>query len=111
MSEEAFQSFEALRNDVAVKTARLCEHIESETDVKRVMALEALPCAADGGDIQRWLYLIETPFMTFPKYALGTTNAGNNDVRILMTCSAEWRVIEAFDEALKHGGVLPRESD
>lgn len=70
-----------------------------EQDVKAVRALQPLP---DG----RALYLIETPFMTFPKFAVGSTNAANDDVRILATCGALWSAEEQYEEFLKRGGDL-----
>lgn len=81
--------------------------LNEESDVKRVLALELLPATVPlGNDERRWAYLIETPFMTFPKFAWGTTNALNNDVRILGTCGAEWSAIEQFTALLAQGGEL-----
>lgn len=70
-----------------------------ETDVEAIHALQPLPNG-------RALYVIETPFMTFPKFAVGSTNAANDDVRILATCGALWCAEEQFDEFLKRGGDL-----
>lgn len=69
-----------------------------EQDVKAVRALQPL---ADG----RALYLIETPFMTFPKFAIGSTNEAIDDVRLISTCSAIWAAEERFAEILKAGGT------
>ena len=104
ISTAALQDFyPALVADVAALTEQLRLCLLNEADVQRVLALEPLPYAADE---QRWVYLIETPFMTFPKFAVGTTNAANNDVRILVTGGAEWSAIERFNTALEQGGVL-----
>lgn len=84
-------------------TTQLRERIENQADVLQVLGLELLPAAEDERG-ERWAYLIETPFMTFPKFAWGTTNALNNDVRIVGTCGAEWNAVEQFTEML--GGVL-----
>ncbi len=89
--------------DLAAQTEDLRQRLLQEADVQRVVALEPLEA---GGDDQRWVYLIETPFMSFPKFAVGTTNAANNDVRILVTGGAEWAAIERFNTALAQGGVL-----
>ena len=69
-----------------------------EQDVRAVHALQPLP---DG----RALYLIETPFMTFPKFAVGSTNEANDDVRVLSTCSARWAADERFADILNAGGA------
>lgn len=93
-------------------TQRLSWLISSETDVKRVVALEPLAFEPiPGAEAEpRWVFLIETPFMTFPKFAVGTTNATNTDVVTLMTCGSEWAATDAFNAALEHGGVLPPSS-
>lgn len=107
MSEEAFQSFEAVaETGHARETAMLRGFLEDQEDVRRVMALEVLPSS---GPLLRWLYLIETPYMTFPKYVVGTTNANNTEVEILLACGSEWAATDAFNVALEHGGQLPAE--
>lgn len=104
ISSAALVAFDAERlADLAAQTEDLRQHLLQEADVQRVVALE--PLEAGGAD-QRWVYLIETPFMTFPKFAVGTTNASNNDVRILVTGGAEWSAIEHFNTALAQGGAL-----
>lgn len=100
----ALQAFEPARAaDVKAQTEALRLHLMQEADVQRVVALEPLEPFSDD---QRWVYLVETPFMTFPNFAVGTTNAANNDVRILVTGGAEWAAIERFNTALAQGGVL-----
>jgi hypothetical protein len=99
-------SEEAVSSDAARATARVRGLIEDQDDVRRVVALERVE--SPGG--WRWLYLIETPFMTFPKFAVGTTDADNEDVQILTTCGSIWAAQESFNTALECGGVLPPES-
>lgn len=113
MSEEELASFLgqnasdlAASGGVERETARLRGLIEAEADVKRVMALEVLP----GGEPRRWVYLIETPYMTFPKFAVGTTNAENTEVSLLLTCGSEWAATAGFNQVLLNGGELPPEA-
>jgi hypothetical protein len=63
--------------------------IEREPDVKKLHRLEQC------GD--RFRYLIETPFETFPKFVIGTTDATNNDVRIEHSCGLQSTAEEAWD--------------
>jgi hypothetical protein len=56
----------------------LQSRMEHEDDVKRVVRLEPLGT--------RFRYLIETPFHTFPKFVIGTTDAEFSDVRIESSC-------------------------
>lgn len=53
-----------------------------ESDVRALHRLQAI----EGG---RWAYLIETPFMAFPRWVVGTTDARNDDVRIVLTCGLQ----------------------
>lgn len=69
-----------------------------EQDVRAVHALQPLPCG-------RFLYLIETPFLTFPKFAVGSTNAHNDHVEVHLKCGAMWAAHDRFFEILKAGGV------
>lgn len=103
MSESSSPSLQ--REDLSCATALLRGVLESEADVKKVWALEALP------EPGRWLYLIETPFMTFPKFAVGTTNQANSAVQILMTCGSVWAATDAFNLALASGGHLGLNAD
>lgn len=68
----------------------LRREIAGQADVRRVV--ELVPLA--GG---RFAYLIETPFETFPKFVVGTTDATNEDVRIGLRCGAEWSARDYFD--------------
>lgn len=56
----------------------LREIMAREEDVKRIVRLEPT------GD--RFRYLIETPFATFPKFVVGTTDEEFADVRIESRC-------------------------
>jgi hypothetical protein len=56
----------------------LRQKMESEEDVLRVVHL--VPC----GD--RFRYLIETPFKTFPRFVIGNTDAAFDDVRLECRC-------------------------
>lgn len=73
--------------------------IAREQDVRRVIALQPL---CDG----RALFLIETPFLTFPKFVVGTTNEHNDDVRLLVQSGARWSAESSFDETLNPGGAV-----
>ena len=65
--------------EVESTVERLRALICREADVKVLHRLREV----EGG---RFAYLIETPFMTFPKFAVGTCSAGLADVQILLTC-------------------------
>jgi hypothetical protein len=97
---------DALSYDVARATVLVRGLIEDQDDVRRVVALEPV----EGASGRRWLYLIETPYMTFPKFAVGTTDARNEDVQILVACGSIWAAQDSFNTALECGGVLPPES-
>lgn len=66
--------------------------IEREEDVHELLALSWLP------QENRWLYLIQTPFATWPKYVVGTTDSGNESPEILLRCGHEGNARAAFDE-------------
>ncbi len=78
--------------DPAIKALR--EKMEREDDIKRVVRL--IP-HTEG----RYLYLIETPFATFPKFVIGSTDATFDDVRLLSRCgllqTAETKWLEIID--------------
>ena len=75
----------------------LADALMREKDVRAVLALQPL-------DDGRALYLIETPFLTFPKFVVGSTNAANDDVRTLLACGARWSAVEAFEEIYSKRG-------
>lgn len=58
--------------------------IQKEDDVHEVLAL-----AKYAGE-PRWLYLIQTPFATFPKFVIGSTDADNLHPELLFRCGTEW---------------------
>jgi hypothetical protein len=62
-----------------------------EPDVYDVMALSWVACK------QRWLYLIKTPFATWPKFVVGYTDDGNTDPEILFRCGREANAWEEFN--------------
>jgi hypothetical protein len=70
---------------------RLRSLIRQEPDVLEVLALSYLP------EAQRWLYLIKTPFATYPKYVVGTTDSDNEQPVIHLRCGQEWSARESFD--------------
>ena len=89
--------YDRLRRDEESAEESLRGLIMAELDVRTLHALERLK---DG----RWAYLIETPFMTFPRFAVGTTSATNEDVRIVVTCGL-LPTAEAEFKALKEATV------
>jgi hypothetical protein len=70
--------------------------IAAEPDVQRVVRLARIA----GG---RFRYLIETPFATFPKFVIGTTDAQLEDVRREVKCGAPWNAESIW--AQKESGV------
>lgn len=66
--------------------------IETEGDVRALLRLEPLPDWTP----PRWAYLIETPFMTFPKFCVGMTNADNTEVHVVSKCGLRNSAEEAF---------------
>lgn len=73
----------------------LRNRIQKESDVLQVLELA---CQCDG----RWLYLIQTPFVTFPKFVIGRTDLSNEWTEILFRCGAEWSARTEWDR-LRHG--------
>jgi HPt (histidine-containing phosphotransfer) domain-containing protein len=68
----------------------LKRQLEQEPDVRRVLELAPLPAG-------RVRYLIETPFETFPRFAVGTCDLRLEAVQIELTCGAEATAREFFD--------------
>lgn len=74
----------------------LRELIAAEPDVRAVLELEPV------GGTNDWLYLIETPFDSFPRYVIGRTDASMKNVRIVSLCGhlctarATWTAAQAF---------------
>lgn len=69
--------------------AKLRELILAEEDVKTLHRLEPR--------FGRYCYLVETPFETFPKFVVGTTNASNTQVHIAHKCET----LEQAEDAWK----------
>jgi hypothetical protein len=67
--------------------------IAAEPDVRAVLELEPIAGTDD------WRYLIETPFATFPRYAIGRTDATLSRVRITHRCGHIDTAREAWTEA------------
>lgn len=72
--------------------AALRSKILAEPDVYEVLALSFVPPE------QRWLYLIKTPFATFPKYVIGYTDSDLAEPEILFSCGAEWSARAEWDK-------------
>ena len=64
--------------------------IQREADVHAVLELAS---QADG----RWIYLIQTPFVTFPKFVIGLTDVENEEVEIFMRFGSEWSARAEWD--------------
>lgn len=71
---------------------RLRARIQREEDVAEVLALSWLPAGAC------WLYLIRTPFATWPKFVVGFTDQKNLDPQVLFRCGHEENAREFFQE-------------
>jgi hypothetical protein len=71
---------------------RLRALIQKEDDVHAVHGLSYLD------DEGRWLYLIETPFATWPRYVVGTTDGENLNPEPSVRCGHLETARQAFDE-------------
>lgn len=47
---------------------------------------------------QRWLYLIQTPFATFPKFVVGWTDSENESPEILLCCTLKQNAVEFWTD-------------
>lgn len=65
--------------------------LQKEADVHQVLELSR---QSDG----KWMYLIQTPYVTFPKYVIGRTDVENESVDILFRCGAEWSARSEWDK-------------
>ena len=72
---------------------RLKELIRSEEDVFMLHALSDLP----GG---RFAYMIQTPFATFPKFAVGTTDKDNASPAVLLQCATKWSAEDYYNKLI-----------
>ncbi len=66
--------------------------ILQEADVYACLALSWVPRES------RWLYLIQTPFATWPKYVVGLTDQDNKTPEILMSCGMRENALAFFNE-------------
>ena len=66
--------------------------IGKEPDVYAVLALSYIPTEG------RWLYLIKTPFASWPKYVVGFTDAENANPEVIFRCGMEANGRECFNE-------------
>ena len=66
--------------------------IAAESDVKRVLEIVQVG--------ERFRYLIETPFATYPKFVIGSTDAELNDVRLQFKCGLECNARREWDHLL-----------
>jgi hypothetical protein len=72
--------------------------IAAERDVQRV--LEIAP------DDKRFRYLVQTPFDTWPRYVIGTTDAALSDVRIEFRCGEECFAREKWNAFVSGAAAL-----
>lgn len=75
----------------------LREKMEREQDVKRIVRL--IPHGS------RFLYLIETPFATFPKFVVGTTDVAFEDVRYKSRCGLLSTAEQAWNRMIDPDGA------
>jgi hypothetical protein len=66
--------------------------LAKEPDVYAVTALSWVP--SEG----RWLYLLKTPFATWPKYVVGFTDRENKEPEVIFRCTLEAAGRECFNE-------------
>lgn len=71
---------------------RLRALIQAEEDVHAVHGLAKIA----GED--RWLFFIQTPFATFPRFVIGSTDPANDRPELLLRCGAEWSAREAWTD-------------
>ncbi len=82
--------------DAFVRLSRL---IRVEPDVHLLIALDRLPDDDDLAD-RPWIYLIETPFATFPRFVIGRTDDDNENPDILFQSSTEWSAMEEWQNLI-----------
>lgn len=64
--------------------------LESHADVKRVLKLEPR--------FSRWLYLIETPFVTFPRFVIGMCDEQGMQASVKLSCGTERIALERWSD-------------
>ncbi len=72
---------------------RLRGLILRELDVLAVLGLSWVP------EEGRWLYLIQTPFATWPKFVVGWTDGENVAPTVVFRCGLQGAAVECFNEA------------
>lgn len=82
--------------DTFVRLSRL---IRVEPDVHLLIALDRLQDDDDLDD-RPWIYLIETPFATFPRFVIGRTDDDNENPDILFQSSTEWSAMEEWQNLI-----------
>ena len=68
------------------------------TDVQEVKRLQKLACG-------RFAFLIETPFVTTFRFAVGTTDFALEDIRLISQSGALWTAEDAFEAVTNPGGA------
>ena len=76
--------------DDAATYVRLRRLITSEPDVAEVLGLSYLE------EESRWIYLIRTVFASWPRYAIGTTDAENLAPEVCFECGTEWAAMDEW---------------
>ncbi len=71
--------------------------ITAEPDVHRLLAVLPFHDSVPTG---RWLYFIETPFSSFPRFVIGETDLPNAEPSILFQSSTEWSARDHWDTPL-----------
>jgi hypothetical protein len=86
-------------HDLETAKREVRELIEKERDVKACLELAE---RVDG----KFLYLIETPFETWPKFVVGLTSRDNSEVEILHKCGLEINGRAAW-QSFRLSGAVP----
>jgi len=76
----------------AEEYCRMRALIGSEPDVYDVLGLSWVHHE------QRWLYVIRTPFRTWPKFAVGYTDRENAGPEVIFACGSEVSARQCFEE-------------
>jgi hypothetical protein len=73
---------------------RLAKLITAEPDVHRLVALMPLHDSLPG---EQWIYLIETPFPSYPRFVIGETDGANTAPSLLFQSGTEWSAQDHWD--------------
>lgn len=85
-------------SDVGLELHELENRLHRATDVHEVKRLQKLPSG-------RFTFLIETPFITTFRFAVGTTDFAMEDIRLVSQSGALWTAEEAFESVTNPGGA------